>query len=133
MPTAMISGGFDPLTTGHLDLIDESANYGRVIIALNSDAWLIRKKGYAVMPFDDRRRILLALRNVDDVTAVDDSDGTVCEALRRIIPFWFCNGGDRTEPNEAEDAVCRELDIHQLFNVGGGKTRSSSEIIGRLR
>ena len=132
-PIVCVSGGMDCLHVGHLDLFDSAARYGRLVVILNSDEFLIRKKGYRFMPWQDRARVILALNIVTAVTPVDDADGTVSEALRRVRPDYFCNGGDRTEPNEAEDAICRELDIHQLFNVGGGKTRSSSEIIGRLR
>ena len=57
----MVSGGFDPLHVGHLDLLDAAYTRGRVIVALNSDDWLIRKKGFCLMPWDDRARILRAL------------------------------------------------------------------------
>ena len=126
----MVSGGFDPIHEGHLDLLHAASQYGPVCVALNSDAWLVRKKGFAFHTWHTRRRILEAMRH--RVTFVEDADGTVCEAIRRIRPFYFANGGDRTEPNSAEHTVCKELGIVELFNVGGGKVQSSSELVRRI-
>jgi len=129
MKTVLVSGGFDPLHIGHVALLREAALYGEVIVALNSDEWLRRKKGHVVMPWADRATILLAIRHVTNVTPVTDSDGTVCEALRRIRPTAFANGGDRTTADPREHAVCADLDIMELFGIGGAKARSSSEIV----
>jgi D-beta-D-heptose 7-phosphate kinase/D-beta-D-heptose 1-phosphate adenosyltransferase len=123
------SGGFDPLTSGHIDYIEDAANYGRVIVILNSDEWLIRKKGYLFMPWPQRAKILCALRAVYGVISVDDSDGSVSSALRHSGASYFANGGDRTADNTLELDVCRELGITPLFNIGGGKTASSSELV----
>lgn len=131
MKIICISGGFDPVHIGHINLIKEAAKYGEVIVILNSDAWLERKKLYAVMPWQERAEILAWMRSVKAVAAVDDSDGTVCEALRRIKPDYFANGGDRTVENTPELDLCRELGIKLLFNIGGDKVASSSEIIAR--
>lgn len=137
MKTILCSGGFDPLHIGHLDLLDAAAAYGHVIVVLNSDDWLRRKKGYAVMCHADRTRILKALTVVTDVTPVNDADGTVCEALKRIRPDYFANGGDRPagitvlSPWAAkEHALCKEWGIEILVCVGGDKVRSSSQLIG---
>lgn len=127
----LISGGFDPLHVGHLNLINGARPYGRVVVALNSDAWLVSKKGYAFMSFDDRREILLAIEGVSLVLPVNDADGTVCDALTRLRPDYFANGGDRESADSAEDAVCRKIGIRQLFGVGGGKVRSSSDLVRR--
>lgn len=127
--TVLVSGGFDSLHVGHLDMIEAAATLGAVVVALNSDAWLVRKKGYRLMSWEDRARLLTALRDVTAVEPVDDADGTVCEALRRIRPRVFANGGDRTEANPAEHATCRECGIVERFGVGGAKIRSSSEIV----
>ena len=125
----MISGGFDPLHIGHLNMIEAAAELGRVYVALNSDDWLLRKKGYRVMPWGERARILKALRLVTDVIPVNDDDGTVCQALYHLHPHVFANGGDRTTAEPREAAVCKSLGIRQVFNVGGGKIRSSSELV----
>lgn len=128
----LISGGFDPLHVGHLRMIQESAKLGRVVIALNSDEWLYRKKGYFFMEFAERQEILLALPEVAIVVAVDDSDGTVCDAIKRLHPNYFGNGGDRITANEAEGALCEKLGVKQVFDLGGGKTQSSSALVQRL-
>ena len=126
-----ISGGFDPVHVGHLRMIREAkklTNGGELIIIANSDEWLQRKKGYIFMPFEERREILLSFRGVDGVSSVDDKDDTVCEALKRIKPDIFANGGDRKEGNIPEYGICDNLDIEMVYNVGGGKVQSSSSL-----
>jgi len=128
-----LSGGFDPLHVGHLRMIKDAAKYGRVIIILNSDEWLMRKKGYVFMPWEERKEILMGLADVHGVMAVDDSDGTVCEALRRIDPNFFGNGGDRTDKNTPEKELCERLNITMLWGLGGGKAQSSSELVAKSK
>jgi len=125
----MVSGGFDPLHIGHLRMIKEAAQHGKVIVVVNSDAWLLRKKGFIFMPFEERKEIIEGYTEVDRVEAVDDSDGTVCEALWRLKPTYFANGGDRTSNNTPEMRVCEQLGIEMLWGVGGGKIQSSSEMV----
>jgi D-beta-D-heptose 7-phosphate kinase/D-beta-D-heptose 1-phosphate adenosyltransferase len=127
--TIMVSGGFDPLHIGHLRMIKEAAKYGKVIVVANSDAWLLRKKGYIFMPWTERKEIIEGYAEVDRVEAVDDSDGSVCEAIRRLRPTYFANGGDRTNKNTPEMAVCDELRVTMLWEIGGGKIQSSSEMV----
>ena len=127
--TVMVSGGFDPIHVGHVRMIRDAAQHGEVIVVANSDNWLYRKKGYNFMGFNERKEILMAIKGVIDVISVDDKDGTVCEALRRIKPTYFANGGDRTSKNTPEKKVCSELGIEMLWNVGGQKIQSSSELI----
>jgi len=129
-----ISGGMDPATIAHCRLIKDAATYGDVVVILNSDAWLLRKKGYKFMPWEERAEILMAIKGVTDVVQVDDSDGTVCEALRRIRPDYFANGGDRKVGNTPEGDVCAELGIEMLWGVGGtDKVQSSSWLINAVR
>jgi len=125
-----LSGGFDPLHRGHLEMIKDAAVYGKVIIILNSDLWLERKKGYHFMDWEDRAEILKAIRYVDDVIPVEDANGgTVIEALKIIKPDFFGNGGDRNESNTPEVRTCEELVIEMVFGLGGNKIQSSSELI----
>ena len=128
-----VSGGCDPLHGGHVAMILDAARYGDVVVILNSDAWLLRKKGYKFMPWEERAEILMAIKGVTDVVQVDDSDGTVCEALRRIRPDYFANGGDRKIGNTPEGDVCAELGIEMLWNIGGEKSQSSSWLIEAVR
>jgi len=116
-------------------MIQEAAKLGtRLVVMVNGDDFLVRKKGYAFMPLAERMEILRALRDVDEVVAVVDRDQTVCETLRLVKPDVFANGGDRRDVADIpEAAVCRELGIEMAFNVGGGKVQSSSELVHRSK
>lgn len=129
--TILISGGFDPIHPGHIAMIESAAEHGEVHIALNSDDWLVRKKGFFFQPWVDRKKILEAY--TPHVHHVDDSDGTVCEALSRLKPTFFGNGGDRGLKNTPELDICNELGIEPVFELGGGKYSSSSEINAKKR
>lgn len=124
-----LSGGFDPPHDGHIDMISDASKIGRVHIYLNSDEWLMRKKGYVFMPFIVRSKILMAMKGVELVVPVVDKDDTVCETIRMFKPDVFCNGGDRGPSNTPESKVCEELGIEMKFCVGGGKENSSSAIV----
>lgn len=141
-PIAIVSGGFDPVHTGHIDLLHHAARLGRVVVLLNSDDWLTRKKGKPFMDWEERKDILLAIRHVTAVSRVDDSDDTVCAGLRHVVSHYkaragagklprimFCNGGDRGIRNTPEQQVCDELGIETVFEVGGHKIQSSSELL----
>ena len=127
--TIVISGGMDPVHVGHVRMIQAAAELGKVIVVLNSDAWLERKKGYAFMPFEERKYLLESIKGVSEVSDVDDSDGTVCEALQRLKPDMFGNGGDRTSDNTPEKEVCLDIGIQMIWNLGGEKVQSSSELV----
>ena len=114
----MISGGFDPIHVGHIRLIREAANYGNVIVAMNSDEWIFRRKGFNSIGFKERKEFLMAIKGVVDVVPVDDDDGTVCTALIEHKPTYFANGGIRNEENTPEKIVCEELGIKMLWNMG---------------
>lgn len=127
--TVMVSGGFDPIHVGHVRMIRDASKYGDVIVVANSDDWLFRKKGYNFMGFTERKEILMSIKGVIDVVAVNDEDGTVCDALINLRPTYFANGGDRTSDNTPEKTVCENLGIKMIWNVGGQKIQSSSELV----
>tara|TARA_R100000008_G_C3577139_1_gene165989 strand:- start:633 stop:1124 length:492 start_codon:yes stop_codon:yes gene_type:complete len=132
--TVMVSGGFDPVHVGHIRMIREAAKFGDVIVIANSDEWLHRKKGFNFMDFKSRYEILDSIKGVIIVDSVDDSDGTVCDALRRHKPTYFANGGDRGKNNTPEVILCKELGIELLWGIGGDeKVESSSNLIKRSR
>lgn len=128
MTTICVSGGFDPLHEGHLAMFREAASLGALTVIINSDAWLLRKKGFVFLPWEQRASLIADLRYVTAVAHVDDADNTVCEALARLKPHYFANGGDRKQGNTPETTLCEKLGIELLWNIGGGKTDSSSEI-----
>jgi len=131
--TVMVSGGFDPVHIGHIRMILEASKHGDVIVVANSDDWLYRKKGFVFMEFDQRAEILASIKGVIKVSGVDDSDTTVCEAIRRLKPDIFANGGDRKKHNTPEQAVCEELGVEMLWGVGGErKANSSSSLVERV-
>ena len=132
--TIMVSGGFDPVHIGHIRMILDAARHGDVIVVANSDDWLFRKKGFVFMEFEQRAEILAAIKGVVKVSGVDDSDGTVCEAIRRLKPHMFANGGDRRKNNTPEQDVCEELGVQMLWAVGGeDKANSSSDLVERVK
>ena len=132
--TIMVSGGFDPVHIGHIRMILDAARYGDVIVVANSDDWLFRKKGFVFMEFEQRAEILAAIKGVVKVSGVDDTDGTVCEAIRRLKPDMFANGGDRRKNNTPEQDVCEELGVQMLWAVGGeDKANSSSDLVERVK
>tara|TARA_B100001094_G_scaffold264145_1_gene266042 strand:+ start:5660 stop:6145 length:486 start_codon:yes stop_codon:yes gene_type:complete len=133
-PTIMVSGGFDPVHVGHIRMILEASQHGDVIVIANTDQWLHRKKGFVFMEWTRRAEILNAIKGVILVDSVDDSDGTVCEAIRRLKPTYFANGGDRGKSNTPEQDVCEELGIELLWGIGGDyKADASSDLVNRFR
>ncbi len=132
---AVVSGGFDPLHSGHIAYLKDAKNYGeKLIVLLNSDNWLIKKKGKNFLTFDERKIILENLEIVDLVVGFKDDDKNSCinglEDLKNKFPsdeIVFCNGGDRDKGNIPEKAV---KNIKFEFEVGGkDKKNSSSEIL----
>ena len=116
--TVMISGGFDPIHVGHIRLIRGAAKYGDVIVAMNSDEWIFRQKGFNSIGFNERKEFLMAIKGVVDVVAVNDEDGTVCTALIEHKPTYFANGGNRNKDNTPEKIICEELNIRMLWGIG---------------
>lgn len=113
-------------------LIQEAQKFGRLYVALNSDRWIKKKKGYVFMTWEERAEILRSISGVVEVLAVDDKDGTVCRILERVKPHYFANGGDRRKPNTLEHEICTRWGIEELFEVGGQKINSSSSLIAKI-
>jgi cytidyltransferase-like protein len=136
MTIVVVSGGFDPLHAGHVDYLNAAAQLGcQLVVLLNSDPWLTRKKGKPFMNADERGNVVGALKCVDEVYLADDDDDTVVESLRKIregrptATIVFANGGDRIAFNTPEMNYCYENNIILAFNVGGKKIQSSSSLI----
>ena len=135
----VLSGGFDPMHVGHLRMIQESAKMAEiVIVGVNSDEWLMRKKGYIFMPHDERVEMVQGTRGVSKAMSFDDDDNSACDLLRKVRALWpnfkvaFANGGDRTSDNIPEIPVAKELNVHLIWGVGGGKVQSSNDLVDGL-
>lgn len=129
-----VSGGFDPVHAGHIDYLESASKYGKVIVLLNSDEWLIKKKGYAFQEWKERRRIISSLKFIDDVVLAKDADGTVCESLKMLLQVkMFGKGGDRTIANTPEAEICQKLGIRMIFGLGGEKKQSSSALVANVQ
>ena len=134
----IVSGGFDPVHKGHIRMFREAANLGhQVIIGLNSDEWLSRKKGKPFMKWEERAEILESCKFVTQVLSMDDSDDTASDIIRQVanlyknqnMNIYFANGGDRKKGNVPELDVCKDLNVVMLWGIGGGKIQSSSWLI----
>jgi cytidyltransferase-like protein len=128
-----LSGGFDPIHVGHVRMIQAAAEMGDVTVITNSDDWLMRKKGYIFMKYEERQEILNAIKGVYDVVKASDIDDTVCATLLFLRPDIFANGGDRKEGNIPEYTLCEDMGIEMKFGVGGDdKPQSSSWLIEKV-
>ncbi|MBI1999153.1 MAG: adenylyltransferase/cytidyltransferase family protein [Parcubacteria group bacterium] len=127
----MVSGGFDPLHVGHLRLFEEAKKLGtRLVVVLNCDRWLVRKKGKAFMSQDDRAELIRSMRCVDEVFILESERNDVVPAIEKFRPHIFANGGDRRNEKDIPEAdICKKLGVKMIFNVGGDKIRSSSELL----
>ena len=134
MKIVVVSGGFDPIHSGHISYFKSAKGLGeKLIVALNSDAWLIKKKEKFFMPFEERKIIIENLSMVDEVIDFDDDEfGSASQALIKIKGAYpndeiiFCNGGDRTKDNIPEMQI---KDILFEFGVGGEDKKNSSSWI----
>lgn len=138
MKVVAVSGGFDPIHSGHIQLLESARKLGdKLVVILNNDNWLEDKKGFVFMDAAERKALLLALRCVDDVYITGhksgDKDSSVCRELRTLQPAIFANGGDRKFGNVPEQTVCDELGIEMIYDVGGDKSQSSSWLLNKIR
>lgn len=118
-PIVCVSGGFDPYHVGHARMLQGASHFGRLVVILNSDDWLMKRHGYVLMPWAERKEMIMAIKGVSEVTHVRDEDGTVCEALERIKPDVFANGGLRTKENTPEREMCEKFGIKMVWGIGG--------------
>ena len=129
----LVSGGFDPPHVGHIRMFKEAAEWGDLIVAINSDDWLIRKKGYVFMPWEERAELIESLKFVSSVVPFEDADNTACDAILMVEPDAFANGGDRKLRNTPETDLCEELGIQMLWGIGGkNKPQSSSWLVNSI-
>jgi len=134
MKIVIVTGGFDPLHSGHIAYFKAARTLGdKLVVGLNSDEWLTRKKGRPFMPLQERQAIVVNLSTVDEVVVYNDNDGSSIDAIKLIKTRYptakivFANGGDRTKDNIPEMVFD---DVEFVFGVGGeNKMNSSSWIL----
>jgi cytidyltransferase-like protein len=131
----LVSGGFDPIHSGHIEYLERAKELGDIlVVAVNSDAWLGRKKGRAFMPWSERSRIVKALKPVGYTMEFNDTDGSAIDAIHKTRLMWpsativFANGGDRTKENIPEMEY-KDDNIEFVFGVGGEDKKNSSSWI----
>lgn len=135
-----VSGGFDPLHIGHIRLFQEAKSLGdELVIILNNDNWLKKKKGFTLMSEKERKEIIESLKPVNRVIITkhrkNSNNMSVCAEIASLKPDIFANGGDRNKKDaknatsslNPEQVLCQQAGIKLIFNVGrGGKIQSSS-------
>lgn len=133
MKIVLVTGGFDPLHSGHIEYFKAAKQLGDIlVVGLNSDEWLARKKGQPFMPYYERMMIVGNLSMVDETIQYDDSDGSSINAIERVkldypdAEIIFANGGDRTKDNIPEMVFD---DVEFVFGVGGTNKQNSSSWI----
>jgi len=143
MKLVLTTGGFDPIHSGHISYLKSAKQLGdKLVVGLNSNEWLSRKKGRPFLSLDERRVILSELSCVDDVIEFDDADDTACDAITKVLQLnknnayseiIFANGGDRGKDNTPEE-MHFENEIVFLYGVGGNtKQNSSSWLLDRWK
>jgi len=134
----IVTGGFDPLHSGHIAYFKAAQELGdHLVVGVNSDDWLTRKKGRPFMPFEERCAIIQELACVDEVVGFNDDDNSACNAIMQVLQTkgssWsvvFANGGDRTNTTTPEYATYgQHTDVEFAFGVGGEDKKNSSSWI----
>ena len=132
----LVTGGFDPIHSGHIEYLQSAKNLGDIlVVGLNSDEWLTRKKGRPFMPFRERQSVIENLKMVDKVISFDDSDNTARGAIFKVMSTFgygkkiiFANGGDRVEGNVPEHDTYDNI-VEFVYGVGGVAKKNSSSWI----
>jgi len=138
MKVVLVTGGFDPLHSGHIAYFKAAKELGdHLVVGVNSDDWLVRKKGKPFMPFEERAAIIEELECVDEVIGFNDNDGSACNAIGQVLATksssWkviLANGGDRNKSNIPEYKVYKNHpDVGFAWGVGGIDKKNSSSWI----
>lgn len=138
MKKVLVTGGFDPLHSGHIEYFKAAKRLGdKLIVGVNSDNWLANKKGKHFMPFEERCAIIKELEVVDQVISFDDSDGSACQGIFYLMStsgsdteIIFANGGDRTNTNTPEYELYGSYpNVTFYWGVGGSDKKNSSSWI----
>ena len=135
MRVVIVSGGFDPIHSGHIEHFKEAKKLGDIlIVGLNSDEWLTRKKGKPFMPIEERMSVIRELRMVDSAVAFNDDNNSSIDLIKKALVLFddvlFANGGDRTQDNIPEIyEFDKDPRVQFAFGVGGSHKQNSSSWI----
>lgn len=127
------SGFFDPIHAGHIQYLNQAKELGtKLIVIINSDEQAVLKKGFVLMPLEQRIAIIRALSCVDAIMVAVDKDGSVCESIKALRPHIFAKGGDRFACEIPESKVCNDLKI-KIVDGLGDKIFSSRQVVNELK
>jgi len=136
MKVVLVTGGFDPLHSGHLSYLQSAKELGDIlVVGINSDEWLTNKKGKPFMPLLDRVSIIQNLTMVDEYVLFDDLDNSAVDAIKQVRSTWpdseiiFANGGDRTSENIPEMEKIKDKKLSFQFGIGGVDKQNSSSVL----
>ncbi len=139
MTRVFIAGGFDPIHAGHIDHIIKASSLGNeLLVILQNDENLMAKKGYCLVPYEDRYAVLTAIKYVNMVVKNIDKDGTCAKTIENLVSSnikldVFAKGGDRTPENmpQNEIDICQRLGIEIVYGCGD-LINSSSNLVEKL-
>jgi len=116
-------------------MIQGAAKLGDLLVVItNDDNFLLRKKNFVFMTADERAEVISHICGVDKVIIAIDTDQSVCRTLEMVRPDIFANGGDRRDSSDIPEAkICQRIGCEMVFNVGGGKVQSSSDLVNKVR
>ena len=135
MRVVIVSGGFDPIHSGHIEHFKEAKKLGDIlIVGLNSDEWLTRKKGKPFLPLEERLAVVKSMRPVDSAVPFNDDNDSSIDLIKKALVLFddvlFANGGDRTQDNIPEiDEFDKDPRVQFAFGVGGTHKQNSSSWI----
>lgn len=135
-PIILLSGGFDPYHDGHARMFSKAAEIGDICVILNSENWLINKKGQCFMSLTERADVLNSVKGVEWIwhsETLNDVSNDILEISKHILYrnrfLIFAKGGDRNASNTPEQAICEKLGIPVIFGLGGNNNQSSSKLL----
>ena len=135
MRVVIVSGGFDPIHSGHIEHFKEAKKLGDIlIVGLNSDEWLTRKKGKPFLPLEERLAVVKSMRPVDSAVPFNDDNDSSIDLIKKALVLFddvlFANGGDRTQDNIPEIyEFDKDPRVQFAFGVGGTHKQNSSSWI----
>ena len=132
----IVSGYFNPLHKGHLELFEKAKEAGdKLWVIVNSDFQRELKGSKEFMDENERLIIVGAIKYVDKAIISKDQDKTqratlthLADSYNKDFDLFFANGGDQNNESIPEVFVCKEKGIGLIEGLGG-KIQSSSWLL----